>query len=76
MMTATEKCVDYSTHQADLSACSCTLAERSNTDGHFATVFACYNSKHSYLDLFTLRLILPAIFIAIIFLLGHSKSGK
>ena len=68
MMTATEKCVDYSTHQADLSACSCTLAERS-------TVFASYDSKHSYLDLITL-VILPAIFIAIIFLLGHSKSGK
>lgn len=43
------------------------------SDGHFATVFACYDSKHSYLDLFTL-VILPAIFVAMIFFIrSHQK---
>lgn len=48
MMTVTEKCADYSIHQADLSACrlysSIEVVYRS--DDHFATVFACYDSKH------------------------------
>lgn len=46
------------------------------SDGHFATVFACYDSKHEYLDLLTLLVILPAIFVAMIFLLDHFKSGR
>ena len=79
MMTVTEKCADYSIHQAHLSACRSYSSPRGQiykSDGHFATVFACYDSKHSDLDLFTLLVILPAILVAIIFLSGYFKSGR
>gem|GEM_PF-4010836 len=48
MMTVTEKCADYSIHQADLSACRLYSSREVvyRPDDHFATMFACYDSKH------------------------------